>query len=89
MPPLSASLTAGDLIPGFAATFASSPSGQVAEVLRTVHHLKGTVDSLKSQLESERAMRANLEAKVSVMMAAMPGPSSSRSSSSSSSQNRL
>ena len=36
MPPLSASLTAGDLIPGFAATFASSPSGQVAEVLRTV-----------------------------------------------------
>ena len=45
-----------------------------AEVMRTVHQLKGTVDSLQSQLDSERMMRTNLEAKVSAIMTYMPEP---------------
>ena len=58
----------------FASAVASSRDSQVAEVMRTAHQLKGTVDSLQSQLDSERMMRTNLEAKVSAIMTYMPEP---------------
>ena len=58
----------------FTSAVASSRESQVAEMVRTVHQLKGTVDSLQSQLDSERMMRTNLEAKVSVIMASIPAP---------------
>lgn len=56
----------------FASAVASTRESHLSEALREVSNLRAMVESLQSQLNSERALRSNLELKVNTIIASLP-----------------